>query len=364
MRNVIVLDVGTQYVKAKLSDVFVKENCSEDIFSSCKKAIKRVLRESKIKSQDIILGVNSDILRGKTTALCFKRENPHNKIDTAELKYLIQKIEWRALDNIRKEFRDETECKDTEIKIIDALITDIKIDNRSVSDPIGDQGQNICLGIYNIYAPSQVFENLEKLVDDLKMNLVGIVPNAYALYHYLNLDKLQKGGALIIDIGGKLTEITLIKNNGEIIETKNFHLGGQIVSQALANFLNLKPEDVENIKIQYKRGISTETKKKMDKLFLPSTSFWFKGLKIVLKDFSERYDSLPNKIFLCGGGSKMPFIEFNLKKEKNLKILNIEDSDNNKSLSCVALDQLSSNLLDGKNMFSPILKRVIKLIQN
>jgi len=364
MRNVIVLDIGTQYVKAKLSNVFVRESYSEDIFSSCKKVVKKLLKESKTKSEDIILGVNNDTLKGKTTTLCIKRENSHNKIDTAELKYLIQKLEWKALDNIRKEFRDETEYKDTEIKIVDAFITDIKIDNRSVTDPIGDQGQSICLSIYNIYASSQVLESLEKLVTDLKMNLVGMVPNAYALYHHLSLDKLQKSGALIIDIGGKLTEITLIKNNGEIIDTKNFHLGGQIVSQALANFLNLKPEDVENIKARYKNGLSVETKKKMDKLFAPSTSFWFKGLKIILKDFSEKYDSLPNKIFLCGGGSKMPFIESNLKKEKNLKILNIEESNNNGSLSCVALDQLSSNLLDEKNMFSPILRRVIKLIQN
>jgi cell division ATPase FtsA len=363
MRNVIVLDIGTQYVKAKLSDVFVKENCSEDVLSSCKKAIKKLLKKSKIKSEDIVLGVNNDILKGKTTALCFRRENPYNKIDSAELKYLIQKLEWRALDNIRKEFREETEFKDTEIKIIDAFITDIKVDNRLVVDPVGDQGQNICLSIYNVYASSQVLENLEKLVVDLKMNLVSIVPISYALYRHLGLDKLQKSGALIVDIGGKLTEITLIKNNGEIIETKNFHLGGQIVNQALANFLGLKPEDVENIKIQYKNGISAEAKKKIDKLFIPSTSFWFKGFKIILKDFSEKHNSLPNKIFLCGGGSKMPFIETNLKKEKNLRILNIEDL-NNESLSCVALDQLSSNLLDGKNTFSPILKRVIKLIQN
>ncbi len=363
MRNVIVLDIGTQYVKAKLSDVFVRENCSEDIFSSCKKAVKKILKESKIKSEDILLGVNNNILKGKTTTLCLKRENSHNKIDTAELKYLIQKLEWKALDNIRKEFRDETECKDTEIKIIDAFITDIKIDNKTVEDPIGEPGQNICLSVYNIYAPMQVLEGLEKLVDDLKMNLLGIIPNAYALYRYLSSDKLQKSGALIIDIGGKLTEITLIKSNGEIIDTKNFHLGGQIVSQALANFLNLKSEDIEDIKAQYRNGISTETKKKMDKLFIPSTSFWFKGFKIILKDFSEKYDSLPNKIFLCGGGSKMPFIESNLKKEKSLKILNIEESDDNKNLSCIALDQLSSNLLEEKNIFSPILKRVIKLIQ-
>lgn len=368
MKNVIILDVGTQFIKASTSGndgFFVQENCEKDIFASCQKTIKKVLKKSKIKSKEILLGLNNDILKGKAITLCFKREKSHEQIDLIELKNLIQKIEWKALDNIKQEFLRETELKDSDVKLINAHLVDIKIDGHSNLNPIGVCGENICVSIYNTYTSLQKFNDLEKVAADLKLKLIEVIPTSFALFNYLSSEKLQKGNTLMIDVGGKTTEITLIKNGGEIIETKSFHLGGQIFSRILAEFLNSDKKSGELIKIKYSDGeISVGAKKKIEKLLIPGISSWFNGVKIILNDFLKNHKFISEKIFVCGGGSKLPLIKLRLKKENNFKVLDIGDEKDFSKISCLALKRFYNNLPNDKNIFTPIFKRVIKLIQN
>jgi len=374
MKSVIVLDIGSQFVKAGVLEIDknnkegivkfgVEEADTENIFSACQRVIKKI--QKRTRTQELFLGVGSDVLKGKAITVCFKRENSEEKIDLAELKYYIQKIEWKALDNIRKEFKQETELKDSDVKLIDAFIVDIKLDGRSIKEVIGANGQSICFSVYNIYTSCNLFKSLEKLVLGLKLKLIGLVPISYALFNYLDLEKSSKGNVLMIDIGGKVTEVTLIKNGGEVIETKSFHLGGQAFSRVLAEFLGLKLNDAESIKIKYSKGeVGIEAKKKLEKIFAPNISSWTNGIKIILGDFIKEYKILPNKIFLCGGGSKLPLIELSLKKEKSFKVLSIENKTGGEEISCSAIKKFYLNLPDEKDVFTPIFKRVIKLIQN
>lgn len=369
MKSVIVLDIGTQFVKGLILETaknngkgiikaWTKEPDSENTILACQKAIKNLKKKSGIKSEEVFLGIGSNFLKGKTTVLCCKRETPNQKIDLAELKYLIQKIEWRALDAVRKEFAKETEFKDIDARLLNAFIIDTRIDGRSVPDPIGSQGQNICLSVYNVYTSLEWLAEIEKLVEGMHLNLVGLVPISYALFRCLKLEKSSKGNALIIDVGSKITEMTLIKNGGETIETKSFHLGGQAFSRVLAEFLGLKLEQAELAKFKYSKGeVSLEAKRKLDKLFMPNISSWLNGIKVVLKDFFEEYKFLPSKIFLCGEGSKIPLIESHLKKEKGFKVVKFEET------PCSALKKLYDDLANEKDVFSPIFKRIIKLVQ-
>ncbi len=368
MKDVIVLDIGTQFIKASVSGnnkFFVQEICTKDILTSCKKAIKKIQKKSKTKTREIFLGLNSDTLNGKTTTICFKRENPCEPIDLIELKNLIQKIEWRALDNIRREFFKETELKNSDIKLVSPYLIDIKIDEQSNLNPIGLLGENISISVYNTYTCLKNFNSLEKLATDLKLNLTGMVPIAFALFNYFDFKNQQRNNALIIDIGGKTTEITLIQNKGETIETKSFHLGGRTFSRVLAEFLNSSWESGELVKIKYcNNEISNGAKRKIEKILQPSTSLWFNGVKVILSDFLKNYKFIPDKIFVCGGGANIPPIESYFKKEKKIKVLNFGNKNNLSEISCLALKKIYKELPDEKNIFAPIFKRVIKLIQS
>ncbi|MCX6730067.1 MAG: hypothetical protein NT058_01025, partial [Candidatus Portnoybacteria bacterium] len=254
MKSVIVLDIGTQFIKASIlgnDNFFVREGYAKNAFNVCQKVVKKDFKKLRTKSREILLGLNNDILNGKAITLCFKRENPHEQIDLIELKNLIQKIEWKAFDDIKQELLKETELKNSEAKLVNAHLVDIKVDGHSNLNPIGISGESICISVYNTYTSIQKFNYLEKFITDLKFKLTEMVPISFALFNYLNLEKSEKSNALIVDIGSKITEVTLIKNGGEMIETKSFHLGGQAFSRVLAEFLSSNEGSGELIKIKY-----------------------------------------------------------------------------------------------------------------
>lgn len=380
-RNLIVLDIGTQFLKALFLEVdterekgilrnWVKEKIEDDLkklYSVCQKSINKLEKKTGIKAEQIFLGISRGIVRGTSTTLCYKREKPNQKIDLPELKHLIQKVQWKGFDKIRKKFALETNFPETEVRLVSASIVNIKVDNITIANPLGFQGKNICLTIFNAYTALRWLDVLAKLSSKLGLEWIGLNCPSYALFHCLEADE----DVLIIDFGGKITEITLIKNKGELIETRDFDLGGYLFTRTLADFLEIGPDEAETVKLKYSRGeVSFKAERKIEKLFNPRISSWFAGVKIVLEEFLKEHKSLPRKIFLCGGSSKLPGIKRSLEKEGKFKIQfllpreidKIENRTRLEDVSCLALANLAIET-SGKDEFSASLKRAVKLIQ-
>jgi len=385
-KNLVVLDIGSQFLKAMLLEVdrqsgkgilrnWVKEKLDnglwEQIYPACRKAINQVEKKAGIKAEEFFLGLSGDIVKGLSATFCYERENPKEKIDLPELKYFIQKVQWKVFDKIRKNFALETGLPETEAKLVNAHIIDIKIDNSPIANPLGFQGENLCLTIFNTYTSRESLEALVKLASQLGLELAGIAPLSYALFHCFDLDASSKDDILIIDIGGKITELTLIKSRGEIVETKSFNLGGDIFTKAIADFLEIGMSEAEAVKIKYcKKELSPEARRKLGKILEPNISSWVNGVKVVLEEFSKKYRALPSKVFLCGGGSEFPGLKENLKEKRKFQIKSIPSREVTKienrtklqDISCLALANLSLESPEA-NEFSSILKRAIRLIQ-
>lgn len=384
-KNLIVLDIGSQFLKALFLEIdreeekgilrsWVKEkviNDLEKLYPLSRKAVNRVEKKAGIKAGQIFLGIGEEIIRGTSTTFCYKRENPEQKIDLAELKYLVQKIQRKAFEKIRKRFNSETGLPETEARLVTAHIINIKIDGNSFANPLGFQGENLCLSIFNSYTSVRWLEALVKLSSRLGLELLGINSPSYALFHCLNLQDLPDEDALIIDIGGKITEIALIKNGGEVVETRSFNLGGEVFTRTISDFLELGLDEAETLKIKYSKGeISPRAKKKLEELFSPIVSSWSGGVRIVLDEFLKKYKSLPRKVFLCGGGSGLLEIQEVLKKRGNFQIkllspreiVKIENKTKLQDIPCLALANLALEFPEATE-FSSTLKRVVRLIQ-
>lgn len=376
-KNLVVLDIGTGFLKALFLEVdmveekgilrnWVREEIVNDwnkLYLICEKAITELEKKTGLKAEQVFLGINAEILKGISTSFCYKRENYKEKIDLPELKYLVQKNQTKALDKIRKQFASETELSEAEARLVNAHIVNIKIDNNSLPNPIGFEGEKICLSIFNTYTGANLLDKLMRLASHLELELLGISSLSYALFHCLDLDNLSDGNILIIDVGTKITELTLIKNKGEAVETRSFSLGGEIFTKILAEFLELENQEAERVKIKYSKGeVSSSAKKKINKLFSSSISSWGAGVKVILDEFLRKHKSLPAKIFLCGGGSNLPGIKKFLKKPENFKINKIENKTKLQEIPCLALANLALDSFETTE-FSSVLKRVIRLIQ-
>lgn len=384
-KNLVVLDIGSQFIKALLLEIdreeergillaWVKESFADDfekLCANCQKAIKKLERKTGRKGEELFIGIGGDILRGTSINFCYKREETPQKIDLTELKYFVQKTQWKAFEKIRKEFSLETGLSETEARLVSAHIINIKVDNTHIVNPLGFQGQNVCLSIFNNYTSLKLLEDLIRLASWLGLSLVGIGSPSYALFHCLELDRSSKEDILIIDVGGKITEVTLIKKGGEVVETRNFNLGSYLFTKTIADFLDLGIEEAEMVKIKYtKEEVSSEAKKKIEKLLSFNLSSWVGGVKVVLDELSKNYKSFPSKIFLCGGGSNLPLIKDVLKKKGNFKIsfissreiIKIKNKTKFEEIPSLALAALALESPEASE-FSAILKRAVRLIQ-
>jgi cell division ATPase FtsA len=384
-KNLIVLDIGSQFLKALLLEIdkeeergilqsWTREKIVDDLkelYSVCQKAINKIEEKTGVRAGEIFLGVSGKIIKGTSTDFCYRRENPKQKIDLAELKYLVQKVQWKAFDKIRKIFALETGLSEAKVKLVNAHIINIKIDNNTVANPLGFQGENLCLSVFNSYTSVEWLETLAELSSRLGLKWLGVNSSSYALFHSLDLESLSNEDSLIIDIGGKITDATLVKGKGDTVEIKSFNLGGELFTRTISDFLELGADEAETIKVKYSKGeVSSEARKKLGKLLSPDISSWLGGIKVILDEFSKKYKSSPRRVFLCGGGSNLPGIKEVIEKKGSFDInfilprefIKIKNKTKFQDIPSLALAVLALESPEATE-FSFTLKRIMRLIQ-
>lgn len=342
---VLALDIGTEVVKAlvfqpneeagngvvlgvgkirqrlgnmqsgAVSDISgVIETAREAIDVSCKKANMKKVKKA-------IVGIAGELVKGTTTTVHYERINPETKIDITELKSIINKVQAKAYEKIKRNLAWETGQEEIDIKLINAAIVDVRIDGYGIKNPLGFQGRDVSISIFNAYAPMIHLGALETIAEELEIDLVSIAAEPYAVACSVGISENDSDfNAIFIDIGGGTTDIAIVRNGG-LEGTKMFALGGRAFTKRLSYELGVGFEEAENIKIQYSTGrLTGDTIHKVEQILEEDCFIWLSGIEISLAEFSEN-DLLPSKILLCGGGSALPGIKKALMSSEWIKNL-------------------------------------------
>ena len=277
-KYLLVLDIGTEFVKAlifkvkkEISDngeiedqgIIIGAGRQRQSFGSmlagavtdidgvtltCQKAIEQASQMARVKPKKAVVGIAGEFIKGITTNFLYPREKPEEPIDLAELQNIIQKIQWKAFDKARGQLAYETCSSEVEIKPINALLTDIRIDGYKVTNPLGFQGKEIFLGIFNVYAPLVHLRAVENIAAKLDLDLLSIAAEPYALTRTSCFNPIA--GAVFIDIGGGTTDIALVRQN-RVEGIKSFALAGQTFTKRLGQMFNLDIDEAEKIKLRH-----------------------------------------------------------------------------------------------------------------
>jgi cell division protein FtsA len=187
-------------------------------------------------------------------------------------------------------------------------VVDVKIDGYRVTNPIGFQGKEVSVGVFNAFAPMVHLGALQSVAADLDLDLITIAAEPYAVARSFGTQEAGEFNAIFIDIGGGTTDIAVVSNGG-LEGTRMFAIGGRSFTKRLANTLNVPFARAEEIKIAYSEDLLKEKSKKIVRDALYSdASVWRSGVELALSEFSN-LDLLPNRILLCGGGSALPEIK-------------------------------------------------------
>ena len=145
------------------------------------------------------------------------------------------------------------------------------------------------------------------MASQLDLELLEIVAEPYAVARVLGSEQVRQAGALFVDVGGGTTDVALVRQGG-IEGTRMFALGGRAFTKSLADRLDLPFPRAEELKVDYARGLAGRRTATTSPRSSPTTSrVWAAGVELVLEELAAG-DLLPGRIYLCGGGSRLPEI--------------------------------------------------------
>ena len=152
------------------------------------------------------------------------------------------------------------------------------------------------------------------MASQLDLELLEIVAEPYAVARVLGSDQIRQVGALFVDVGGGTTDVALVRSGG-IEGTRMFALGGRAFTKSLADRLDLPFPRAEALKVDYARGIQDEGREEIAGIIADDVAVWAAGVELVMEELAAG-DLLPGRIYLCGGGSRLPEIKDALAAER------------------------------------------------
>jgi len=327
--SAIALDIGTEFVKAlvfKVEDdkavvlgaARQKQQLSDmaagavtdinGVVKNCEKALAEAAEMANELPEQVIIGIAGELVKGMTTSVRYIRPNPKEKITLEELRDIIARVQRRAFDRVRSVLAWETGHSEIDVRLVNAAIVDIVIDGYKIVNPIGFQGREVQVGVFNAFAPIVHLGALQTIADSLDLDLLSIVVEPYAVAKSVAPDESAKFSAIFIDVGGGTTDVAVVRAGG-VEGTKMFALGGRAFTRRISGVFGIPFSQAEKMKIDYSHGELNEEKAEIVKKAIDADcEVWFSGIQLTLGEFSD-VELLPSKILLCGGGTHLPDIK-------------------------------------------------------
>lgn len=323
---IVALDIGTEFVKAliaKLTDdnleIVGAGRARQDISDmhsgaiadisgvvrNCETALSEAEDQAGLQAKRVVIGIAGELVKGVTNTIRYRRPQPDRPLDVAEMEFIIEKVQERAQVKAQKQIALETGNEDVEIKLVNSALVSIHIDGYKISNPIGFQGKDVAVQIYTAFAPMVHIGALERVADELALELVAVAAEPFAVSRsVLGNDASSNFTAILADVGGGTTDIAVV-NDGGVEGTKMFGIGGRSFTRTIASEMDLNYSDAEKLKVnieseKIKPSVAKEAKAAIDK----TLEVWLAGVELALGEF-DSVDHLPNRILLCGGGASL-----------------------------------------------------------
>jgi cell division protein FtsA len=335
------LDIGTEFAKALVFEIaddghgtvrgvgrkrqglsHMQSGTVADIAAvvdNCAVALQEAEEMAGFRPSQVVIGIAGELVKGFTTTHSQERKKPDAPISEAELQKLIDLVQREALREAERSITWETGLPNVDVRLVHAAIVGASIDGYALTNPVGFQGRHVKIGIFNAFAPLVHLGALQSVASQLDLELLEVVAEPYAVARVLGSEQVRQSGALFVDVGGGTTDVALVRSGG-IEGTRMFALGGRAFTKSLADRLDLPFPRAESAKVDYARGIEVERREEIAQIIADDVEVWAAGVELVMEELGSG-DLLPGRIYICGGGSRLPEIRAALAAERFWKRL-------------------------------------------
>jgi cell division protein FtsA len=321
------LDVGTEFAKALVFEIedgrgvvkgvgrkrqglaHMQSGTVADISAvvdNCAVALQEAEEMAGFRPEQVVIGIAGELVKGFTTVVDQQRLKADLPITQAELGKLIEGVQRQAMREAERSVTWETGLQSVDVRLVHAAVVGAWIDGYAVTNPIGFQGRNVRIAIFDAFAPLVHLGALQTVAAKLELELVAVVAEPYAVARVLDSEQVRQGGALFVDVGGGTTDVALVRQGG-IEGTRMFALGGRAFTKSIADRLELPFPRAEALKVDYARGIADDREAEVRDIVADDVAVWAAGVELVMEELAAG-DLLPGRIYLCGGGSRLPEI--------------------------------------------------------
>lgn len=325
----LALDIGTEYVKALIAkkskgDVHIvgvgrSHEAPTNMYSgaiadiqgvakTCEEALIKAEEMAEVRAKEVVVGIAGELIKGNTASIRYRRAHADKPITEEEMGRIIKQVQQRAGEQARRELAIETNNPDVEVRLINSALVSLYIDGHKVSNPIDFKGKEITVQIYTAFAPLVHISAIEKVCDELELDLVTVAVEPFAVCRAcLGSDIESNFSGIVMDIGGGTTDIALVDDGG-VEGTKMFSIGGRSFTHQISTQLGLSFEDAEKLKLlNDDPKMKPQVRKKLDSAIERNLEVWISGVELALEEFNQ-IDTMPGQILLCGGGASLSVI--------------------------------------------------------
>src|SRR5690606_29834089 len=216
-----------------------------------------------VSSEQLILGLGGAMVCGVTTMVHLNRPQAREKIESKEFNLILERISQTALVDAENTASEEMSLDKEELRLVNAAITTISLDGYTVSSPIGFSGKEVEICLFNAFIAQNTLVVLQKILTELGVDLAALTSGPYALAELVvaKSKKPQLATGLVVDVGSGSTSVTLVEQ-GSVVGSKSYPLGGQAITRHLANSLEMSIEEAEKVKKDYAQGKVLEAQQK------------------------------------------------------------------------------------------------------
>ncbi|HCC67642.1 TPA: hypothetical protein DEP90_00265, partial [Patescibacteria group bacterium] len=269
--NNVALDIGTEVLKSML---FATDNLGvnikriakiqqqehamksgsirnlDTVLENCKLCIEELTKDllEEEYPKNVIMGIAGEYIQGVSIVVNYQREtNFDNEVTEKEEGKIIAKIKNRIEQGGREDLSQRIGLKYEDIDILHITPTGTEIGGMPVNSLVGYKGKDVKLHFYASFAPKTYVSALKQVAKSLKLNLLGIVSQPFAVARAFAGSSDSDFNGIFIDIGGGTTDIAVVEK-GNVTETKMFGFGGRVFTKEIAKALNLDYRHAEQRK--------------------------------------------------------------------------------------------------------------------
>jgi len=316
-KTFLVLDIGTRVVKSACFSLnslgrakvegFGKQERENDTLKALEDATIGAVNKARSslgeRVADLIYAIPSEKTILCTTTAKITREKPTRAIKDSEIKEITAKITKSAYIESAKRYGELYKDNDTKIDLLNASFVETTIDNSSVLNLHGYQGEKIEASLFCAFAPEDEIVKAKNLAGLLGCKLSAITSSLYTIAKTLTLKNPNFNGT-IVDIGAKITNVAVVFGGG-IYANLAISLGTYDIVEKISQVLAIPITESPKIISMYEnKKLDPEAHNKVETAIKQATAVWIAGLESLFLQF-EGVKIFPEDLYLVGGGSNI-----------------------------------------------------------